>query len=253
MGLFYFQCFLYIQHVLIQAAMEINPIDYLSIPAWAEEDRPREKLFLKGKSSLSDAELLGILIGSGTRSRSAVDIGKLILQHSNNNLNTLARKSVNELIKIKGIGKVKAVTLIAALELGRRRREASEDKRPQIKSSEDIYDFMKSELLDLNHEEFWIVVLNRANFIIHKERISHGGISGTVADPKIIFKKGLEAGGSSLIMVHNHPSGNLQPSEADIRLTRKLKEVGVLLELPVLDHIIFSNNAHFSFADEGLL
>ncbi|MFC2125337.1 DNA repair protein RadC [Bacteroidota bacterium] len=233
--------------------MKINPVEYLSIPAWAEEDRPREKLMLKGKSTLTDAELLGILIGSGTRAKSAVDIGKLILQNANNSLNELAKKNVSELEKIKGIGKAKAITIVASLELGRRRKDAFDEKKPQIKSSEDIFQIMKSELLDLNHEEFWIIVLNRANYIIHKERISHGGISGTVADPKLIFKKGLESGGSFLVMIHNHPSGNLQPSEADIRLTRKLKEVGVYLELPVLDHIIFSDDAYFSFADEGML
>ena len=233
--------------------MKINSVEHLSIPTWAEEDRPREKLLLKGKSALSDSELLGILIGSGTRAKSAVDIGKLILQNANNNLNELAKKNVNELEKIKGIGKAKAITIIAALELGRRRKDALAEKKPQVRSSEDIFQIMKPELLDLNHEEFWIIVLNRANYIIHKERISHGGISGTVADPKLIFKKGLEVGGTSLVMVHNHPSGNLQASEADIRLTKKLKEVGVFLELPVLDHIIFSDEAYFSFADEGLL
>ena len=253
MGLFYFNHILYFQPVLNQAAMKINPIEYLSIPAWAEEDRPREKLLLKGKSALTDAELLGILIGSGTRTKSAVDIGKIILQNANNSIHELAKKNVNDLVKIKGIGEAKAIAIVAALELGRRRKDTHPEKKPQIGSSEDIFQIMKPELQDLNHEEFWIVVLNRANYIIHKVRISHGGISGTVADPKLIFKKGLELGGSFLVLVHNHPSGNLQPSEADIRLTRKLKEVGANLELPILDHIIFSDNAYFSFADEGVL
>ena len=233
--------------------MKINPTDYLSIPAWAEEDRPREKLLLKGKSALSDAELLGILIGSGTKAKSAVDIGKIILQNANNSLPELAKKNVNDLMKIKGIGKAKAIAIVAALELGRRRRNTHLEKKPQIGSSEDIFHIMKPVLQDLNHEEFWIVVLNRANYVIHQARISHGGISGTVADPKLIFKKGLEVGGSFLVLVHNHPSGNLHPSEADIRLPRKLKEVGINLELPILDHIIFSDDSYYSFADEGLL
>ena len=233
--------------------MKIKTDHFLAIPAWAEEDRPREKLVLKGKSSLSDAELLGILIGSGTKAMSAIDIGKLLLQQADNQLNTLARFSIRDLEQVKGIGKAKAITIIAALELGRRRRESLNQNKPKITSSGDVYELIKPVLMDLNHEEFWIMILNRANYLIRKECISHGGISGTVADPKIIFKKGLDAGGSSLIMVHNHPSGNLQPSEADIKLTRKLKEAGILLELPVLDHLIYSDGGYFSFADEGLL
>ena len=233
--------------------MKNNTQRFLPIPTWAEEDRPREKLLLKGKSTLSDAELLGILIGAGTKSMSAVDIGKMILQQSENNLNELARLSIKELESIKGIGKAKAITIIAAMELGRRRKESLIDKKPKITSSEDVFDAIKADLMDLNHEEFWVLILNRANRLLRKERISHGGISGTVADPKLIFKKALDAGASSLILVHNHPSGNLKPSEADIRLTKKMKEVGVFLELPILDHLIFTNSAFFSFADEGMM
>ena len=184
---------------------------------------------------------------------SAVDIGKLILQQTRNNLNELARLSVSDLEKIKGIGKAKAITIVAALELGRRRKESLDEDKPKITSSGDAFQVIVPNLMDLNHEEFWILILNRANHLIRKDCISHGGISGTVADPKIIFKKGLDAGGSSLILVHNHPSGNLQPSEADIKLTRKLKEAGILLELPILDHLIYTDKGYFSFADEGLI
>lgn len=232
----------------------MSPIqNNLKILSWAEEDRPREKLLLKGKAALSNAELIAILIGSGTRSRSAVDVAKQILQQADNNLNLLARFSVNDLKKIKGIGEAKAITIVSALELGRRRKEASFDEKPKISSSQDIYDNMKAELLDLPHEEFWVVMLDRANQVLRKEQISTGGISGTVADPKIIFKAALDHYASSVILVHNHPSGNLKPSQADLKLTQKMKSAGNLLEIPVLDHIIFGDQGYLSFADEGLL
>jgi len=227
--------------------------EHLRIPLWAEDDRPREKLLLKGRSSLSDAEILAILIGSGTKSQSAVDLAKQILQQVDQNLNNLARLSVNDLTKIKGIGKVKAISIVSALELGRRRKESNLSPKPRITCSSDVLDVIKPDLLDLNHEEFWVIILNRANYVLNKTQISSGGISGTVADPKLIFKSALEQNGSSIILIHNHPSGNLKPSQADINLTKNLKEAGKFMEIPVLDHIIVSDNCYFSFADEGLI
>jgi DNA repair protein RadC len=230
-----------------------NQNQNLTILKWAEEDRPREKLLLKGKSVLSDAELIGILIGSGTKSLSAVDLAKMILQKVDNNLNELARLSVQDLMKFKGIGEAKAISIVSALELGRRRKESDPVKRPKITCAKDAYDLMIPELLDLKHEEFWVILLNRANQVIKKQEISSGGVSGTIADPKIIFKTALENVASAIILVHNHPSANIKPSEADIKLTKKLKEAGSLLEMPILDHIIFTDTAFYSFADEGIL
>jgi DNA repair protein RadC len=230
-----------------------EPGGSLKILSWAEEDRPREKLLLKGKSALSDAELIAILIGSGTRSMSAVDVGKLILSQAGNNLNELARFSVKDLQKIKGIGEAKAISIVSALELGRRRKESEFTEKAKVSCSNDIYLLMKPELMDLPKEEFWVMLLNRANRLIKKEQISSGGISGTVADPKIIFKAALEQYASSVVLVHNHPSGNLKPSQADIDLTNKMKAAGKLLEIPVLDHIIFGDEGYLSFADEGML
>ncbi len=230
-----------------------EPGNNLNILSWAEEDRPREKLLLKGKAALSDAELIAILIGSGTRSLSAVDVAKMILAKANNNLNELARFSVNDLKKIKGIGEAKAIAIVSALELGRRRKESEVMEKFKISCSNDIYQLIKPDLMDLPKEEFWVLLLNRANRLIKKERISSGGVSGTVADPKIIFKAALEQYASSIILVHNHPSGNLTPSKADLDLTNKMKGAGQLLEIPVLDHIIFGDHGYLSFADEGLL
>jgi DNA repair protein RadC len=223
------------------------------ILSWAEEDRPREKLLLKGKAALSDAELIAILIGSGTASLSAVDVAKLILKSVDHDLNALAKLSVKDLQKNKGIGEAKAISIVSALELGRRRKETEPAKKEKITCADDVYQMMRPHLLDLPHEEFWIILLNRANTVIKKHSISQGGVSGTVADPKIIFKVALENLASSVILVHNHPSGNLKPSEADMKLTRKLTESGKMLDLPVLDHIIFTDTGFFSFADEGLL
>jgi DNA repair protein RadC len=227
--------------------------DSLKILSWAEEDRPREKLLLKGKSALSDAELIAILIGSGTRSLSAVDVAKIILTRAENDLNQLAKFSVKDLQKIKGIGEAKAISIVSALELGRRRKDVDFVQKARITCSNDIYQLMKPELMDLPKEEFWILLLNRANSLIKKEQISSGGVSGTVADPKIIFKAALDQYASSVVLVHNHPSGNLKPSQADINLTNKMKEAGKLLEIPILDHIIFGDQGYMSFADEGLL
>jgi len=223
-----------------------------NILSWAEEDRPREKLLLKGKAVLSDAELIAILIGSGTRELSAVDLSKQILQSVNNNLNELAKLSINDLMKFKGIGDAKAISIAAALELGRRRKESESLKKQKITSSADVYEAIRPYLMDLQHEQFWIILLNRANEVIRPQQISIGGVSGTVADPKIIFKAAIEHLASAIILVHNHPSGNLTPSQADKELTKKVKGGGQTLDIPVLDHLIFSNNGYFSFADEGI-
>ena len=225
----------------------------LVIKSWAEEDRPREKLLLKGKAALSDAELIGILIGSGTPKLTAVDVAKLILTAVNNDLNELAKLTVNDLKKHKGIGEAKAIAIVSALELGRRRKETAAAIKTKITCSTDIYNYIKPQLLDLPHEEFWIILLNRANVVMKKMPVSSGGVAGTVADPKIIFKHALESLASAIILVHNHPSGNLKPSTADISLTKKMKEAGALLDLPILDHIIFTEHQYYSFADEGLL
>lgn len=226
---------------------------YLTIKSWAEEDRPREKLLLKGKAALSDAELIGILLGSGSSLLSAVDLAKLILKEVDNNLDRLAKLGVQDLMKFRGIGEAKAITIVSALELGRRRKEQTPEKYPKISCSKDIHQLMRPLLMDLAHEEFWVVLLNRSNQVMHKHSISSGGVSGTVADPKMIFKKALDHLSSSIILVHNHPSGNINPSEADRQLTSKLKEAGRFLDIPVLDHIIFTDENYFSFADEGIL
>jgi DNA repair protein RadC len=231
----------------------MEDVKYLKILSWAEEDRPREKLLLKGKESLSDAELMAILLGSGTVSLSAVDLAKLILKDCNNNLNDLAKLGVKDLQKFKGIGEAKAITIISALELGRRRKEAGQNKKDKITCASDVYAVMKPHMLDLQHEEFWIILLNRSNDVIKKVFISSGGIAGTVADPRIIFKHALENLASAIILIHNHPSGNTKPSDADLSLTRKLKQAGSFLEIPILDHLIFTDHGYYSFADEDKL
>ncbi|MGV3556752.1 RadC family protein [Larkinella arboricola] len=223
------------------------------ILSWAEEDRPREKMMLKGRAALSDAELIAILIGSGTRDLSAVDVSKIILNSVGNNLNELARLSISDLSKFRGIGEAKAISIVAALELGRRRKEENRPQRTRITSSGDVYEEIKPHLLDKPQEEFWILLLNRANEVIRPVLVSSGGVSGTVADPKLIFKPALEQLASAIILIHNHPSGNLTASQADKDLTRKLKEAGRLLDIPVLDHLIFTDRSYLSFADEGML
>ncbi|WP_216726804.1 RadC family protein [Hymenobacter siberiensis] len=223
------------------------------IKSWAEDDRPREKLMAKGRAALSDAELIAILLGSGTTRLSAVDVGMLMLQGVGNDLNALARESVKQLCRHPGIGLAKAITIVAALELGRRRKEADATPRTTITCSRDIYNLIRPNLMDLPHEEFWVILLNRANVVMRKTAISRGGVAGTVADPKMIFKEALEQLASSIILVHNHPSGNRNPSAADIQLTKKLKEAGNFLDLPILDHLIYSDQGYYSFADEGML
>lgn len=225
----------------------------LSIKAWAEEDRPREKLQFNGPQFLTDAELLAILLGSGNRSESALSLSQRILIAMDNNLQTLGKKTIADLKQFKGIGEAKAITIIAAMELGRRRQLLNIKDRPQIKGSKEVYQVIAPILMDLHHEEFWIVLLNRANRVTGKVKISSGGVSGTVVDAKIVFRKALEERATSIILCHNHPSGNLRPSQADIDLTKKLKNAGQNLDIKVLDHLIISEIGYFSFADEGLL
>ena len=233
--------------------MKIEDSKPLNIREWSPEDRPREKLLLKGTSALSEAELIAILIGSGTTKTSAVELAKKVLLLSNHNLNELARLGVKDRMKIKGIGEAKAITIVAALELGRRRKAQDIDEKPKINSSKDAFDLIQGDLMDLPHEEFWVLLLNRSHQVVKKKRVSEGGVSGTVADPKIIYKLALEALASGVIVAHNHPSGNLKPSQSDIDLTRKLKEAGRFLEVQLLDHLIIANRNYFSFADDGLI
>ena len=223
-----------------------------SIKFWAEDDRPREKLILKGKNALSDAELIAILLRSGDRQNSAVDLAKDILNTASNNLIELSKFSVDDFLKFKGIGEAKALSVIAALELGRRRRSAEVLQKEKISSSKDVFDLFQSIMEDYKYESFWVLLLNRANKIIKKIQVSDGGVSGTVADPKRIFKHSLENDASGIILCHNHPSGNIKPSEADIKLTKKIREGGELLDISVLDHIIIGEEKYFSFADEGI-
>lgn len=225
----------------------------LGIKSWAAEDRPREKLLQKGHASLSNAELIALLIGTGTGALSAVEVSKLVLQSVKNNLHDLAKMTVKDLMKNKGIGEAKAIAIIAAMELGRRRKESEQEEKPKIQGSGDAYELVKGDLIDLPHEEFWVLLLNRANRMTKKKRISEGGVSGTVADPKIIFKLALEELSSGIIIVHNHPSGNLTPSQSDLALTKKLKEAGRVLEIQLLDHLIVAGQKYYSFADEGLM
>lgn len=226
----------------------------LTIKQWAEEDRPREKMLKKGFGSLSDAELLAILIGSGNREESAVELCKRILNDVKNNLNELAKLSIDELMKCyKGIGEAKAISIVAALELGRRRKLSEIINKKQVTCSKDVYEYFSAIIGDLYHEEFWILLLNRANKIIDKQNISKGGLAATVVDVRLVMKLALEKTASAIILCHNHPSGNLQPSNEDILITKKLQESGEILDIPVLDHIIISDNSFYSFADEGIL
>lgn len=225
----------------------------LTIKEWSEEDQPREKLMFKGKSVLSNAELIAILIGSGNNEQSAVELSKHILDSVDHNLSSLSKLSIHDLLKFKGIGEAKAISIIAALELGRRRKDSEAPERNKISSSADAYNYMYESLVDVAHEEFWTIYLNRANIIIKKEKTTSGGITGTVVDARLIFKTAVEHLACGIILVHNHPSGNKEPSQADKQLTQKLKEAGKLLDIPVIDHIIFTDNGYFSFADEGLI
>ena len=224
-----------------------------AIKGWSAGDRPREKFREKGGGSLSDAELLAILIQNGTREKSALDLGKELMQRSKNNLVELGRLSIRELMKIKGIGMAKAISIAAALELGRRRLATENLDKPLVTSSSSVARYLQARFRDLPHEIFAVVFLNRANKIIHFEIVSSGGITGTVADPRIILKKALEEEAVSLILCHNHPSGSLRPSRADEELTLKIKEASRFFDIKVLDHVIVSSEGYFSFADEGLI
>jgi len=225
----------------------------LTIKNWAINDRPREKLLQKGKLALSDAELIAILIGSGNTDESAVELSKRILFETKNNLNLLGKLSAQQLMIYKGIGEAKAISIIAAMELGRRRRTEDALELVKIASSNTVFELLQPIIGELPHEEFWILYLNNANKIIEKVQISKGGITGTLVDVRITLKKALELGATSLILAHNHPSGNLNPSEADKQLTNKLKIAGESLDIKVLDHLIVTEKSYFSFADEGLM
>jgi DNA repair protein RadC len=227
--------------------------NHFPIKNWAEEDRPREKLQLKGKNALSDAELIAILLGTGNRSESAVDLAKRILSVAGENLIEVSRMGIHELMEFKGIGEAKALTLIAALELAKRRNESEVMAKEKIASSRDAYEIFRSVMSDQPYESFWIILMNKANKVIRKCNISEGGVSGTVVDPKKIYKIALDLHASSMILGHNHPSGNIQPSEADQKITKKIRDAGLMLDVAVLDHLIIGDDKYYSFADEGTL
>lgn len=227
--------------------------NYKSIKSWSEDDRPREKLLLKGKAALSDAELLAILIGSGSRNESAVDLCKRILSDKDHQLKLLSRMSIEELIAYKGIGEAKAISIVAALELGKRHGIADMPIFPKITSSLDAYRVLKNTYTDLEHEEFWILMLDNSNKVINKHQISKGGMTSTIVDSRIIFKKALLSGAVSIILSHNHPSGTLKPSRVDIKLTEKIKKSSEIIDIKLLDHLIVTDKSYFSFADEQLL
>jgi len=228
-------------------------VQHLTIKEWAEDDRPREKLMLKGKQALSDAELLAILLATGTKNESAVQLAQRILSSYKNNLNEIARLSVNDLKKFKGIGEAKAITIVSALELGRRRKETETLQHTVVKTSIDAYHHIATKLSDLPHEEFWVMLLNRANKIVKTELVGRGGVTGTVADVRLILKTAVEHLACSIIVAHNHPSGNLRPSDSDVQLTKKIKEAAKLFDMQLVDHIIVGDGAYLSFADEGML
>jgi DNA repair protein RadC len=227
--------------------------EHLTIKAWAEDDRPREKMLQKGRSALSDAELIAILIGSGSKNESAVDLSKRILQSAGNNLSALGSLSLNDLMKFKGIGEAKAITIAAALELGRRRNSEVSPILETLNSSHSVFNYIAPQLQDLPHEEFWMITLNRANKPLGKHFLSKGGITATMVDMRLLAKQAIEQLAVGVILVHNHPSGNIQPSEQDKQLTKKVKEALSLVEISLLDHLIVANNTYFSFADEHLL
>ncbi|OSY88498.1 hypothetical protein WH52_07025 [Tenacibaculum holothuriorum] len=225
----------------------------LSIKSWALDDRPREKLILKGKNVLSDAELIAILIGSGNREESAVALAKRILQSVDNNLNKLSKLSIEELMKFKGIGEAKAISIVTALEFGKRRQFEEREILPKISGSKDAFKIIQPVLGDLSHEEFWVLHLNNANKVITKQQLSKGGMTGALVDVRLLFKRALELSSVGILICHNHPSGKLNPSSSDIELTKKIKEASLTLDIKLLDHLIVTEKAYFSFADEGIL
>ena len=224
-----------------------------SIREWSEDDRPREKLMRLGAGALSNAELLAILIRSGSTSSTALDLSREILQRAGDDLHRLGRLSLGDLTRFKGMGEAKAIAIVAALELGRRRKDAEPTERPSVTSSTSAYELVRHLFADLTHEEFWIIALDRGNRLLDRCHVSRGGMHGTVADPKIIFKEALDRRASSILLCHNHPSGQLRPSEEDIRLTRKLVEGGRMLDILVQDHLIVTDQGYYSFADNGML
>jgi DNA repair protein RadC len=226
--------------------------DAFPITNWAEDDKPREKLMLKGKSVLSDAELIAILIGSGSRNESAVDLSKRILASVNHNLNALGKLSIAQLTNFKGIGEAKAISIIAAMELGRRRRSEDAVELTKITSSKAVFEVMQPIIGELPHEEFWVLFLNNSNKILFKTQLSKGGMTGTMVDVRIVFKIAFEQNATAIILTHNHPSGKLQASDADIQITKKIKTAGQQLDIPVLDHIIITETGYYSFVDEGI-
>jgi DNA repair protein RadC len=232
--------------------MQEKPASF-SIKNWSQDDQPREKLRDKGKATLSDAELVAILIGSGSKDESAVALCKRILASADNNLNALGKLSITQLMAFKGIGEAKAITIAAAMELGRRRRREEALHQQKITSSKSVFELMQPVLGELPHEEFWIIYLNNSSKVIQKGQLSKGGITGTLVDVRLVLKKALEVGATGIILAHNHPSGTLKPSEADKNLTQKLKRAGESLDIKVLDHLIITEKAYFSFADESLL
>lgn len=225
----------------------------LTIKSWAEDDRPREKMLLKGKNALSDAELIAILIGSGTPSKSAVQLGQEILQYCNNNLQSFGKLTTKEFMQFKGIGEAKAITLSAAIELGRRRKSAATNKPIKITSAKSTYRLLQPYFLDLTHEEFYVVYLSRSNKVISAKQLSIGGRTGTIADGKIIFKEALALNACGIILAHNHPSGLLRPSESDKRLTAELLKFGKMIDLLIIDHLIITDQGFFSFAENGMI
>tara|TARA_R110000850_G_scaffold16697_6_gene51851 strand:- start:43018 stop:43746 length:729 start_codon:yes stop_codon:yes gene_type:complete len=224
-----------------------------SIKNWSEDDRPREKLLQKGRAALSDAELIAILIGSGNRDESAVDLSKRILNEAGSSLNALGKLSIEQLMQYKGIGEAKAITIAAAMELGRRRRGEEAVQQKKITASASVFELMQPVIGELGHEEFWILYLNNSNKVIQKRQLSMGGITGTLVDVRLVMKTALECGATSLILTHNHPSGTLTPSQPDKQLTEKVKNAAASLDIKVLDHIIITEKSYFSFADEGIL
>lgn len=224
-----------------------------SIKNWSQDDQPREKLRDKGKAALSDAELVAILIGSGNREESAVKLCQRILASVDNNLSELGKLSIKQLMEFKGIGEAKAITIVAALELGRRRRGEEALNKKKITSSASVFELMQPIIGELPHEEFWIVYLNNSNKVIQKHQLSKGGITGTMVDVRLVLKTALEVGATGIILAHNHPSGTLKPSEADKQLTTKLSVAAKSLDIKVLDHLIITEKAYFSFADENIL
>ena len=224
-----------------------------SIKHWSDDDKPREKLVHKGKSALSDAELVAILIGSGSRNESAVELSKRILASVDNNLNALGKLSLKQLMQFKGIGEAKAVTIAAALEMGRRRRGEDVNRIAKINSSNDAFELLLPQMGDLQHEEFWIIYLNNANKVLLTSQLSKGGLTGTLVDLRIIMKQALEVGAVGLILAHNHPSGTLKPSEADQEVTQKIRKAAIALDIKVLDHLIITQQDYYSFADHHVL